>query len=451
MKIFTKKEYKGYHVYTLTSQTMSETTQNSFVLKLVFSGLIVLLSFVPSQWLLSLVGEREEIRQYAITEVSGKWGDTQTIDGPVLTIPYTYEQKDADGNTKTLTNYAYFLPDELDIQGAVVTENRSRGIYDISVYETELVVTGKFGAINLAELGIADKNALLNSASLLLGLTDMQGLEQEVTLTWDGTSTVFDPGVPDKNVIENGMSVSTPIQAGKEYSFQINLAIKGSTGLYFSPVGRTTSVALTSDWQNPSFDGAFLPESHEIGEAGFTANWNILYLNRNYPQQWIGDSYGISSSEFGVELFVPADSYQKISRSVKYMVLFVFLTFFTFFFIEVLGKKRIHPIQYMLVAMALMLFYLLLLSLSEHIGFEPAYLIATIGIVGMLGLYSKSILQSGKMAGMITLLFTVLYFFLYVILQLADYSLLIGSILLFLVLAAVMYITRKVNWYDTLA
>ncbi|KKT01406.1 MAG: Inner membrane CreD family protein, inner membrane protein [Candidatus Peregrinibacteria bacterium GW2011_GWF2_43_17] len=430
---------------------MPDSTQNSFVLKLVFSGLVVILAFIPSQWLLSLVGEREDIRQNAIVEVSGKWGDLQVVNGPLLSIPYSYEQKDADGNVKVTTNYAYFLPDELNTEGSVTTENRSRGIYDISVYETELVITGKFENLDFEELGIAEKDMLWEDASLLLGLTDMQGIEQEVTLTWNGTSGIFNPGVPDKDVIDNGMSISTPIQSGTAYSFQINLDLKGSTGLYFSPVGRTTTVEITSDWRNPSFDGAFLPESHEIGESGFTANWNILYLNRNYPQQWVGNAYNLANSEFGVELFVPADSYQKISRSAKYMVLFVFLTFFVFFFIEVLGKKRIHPIQYMLVAMALILFYLLLLSLSEHLGFDAAYLIATIGIAGMLGAYSKSILQSKKMAGMITLFFTALYLLLYVILQLADYSLLIGSILLFMVLAIVMYITRKVDWYNSLA
>ncbi|MBI2589413.1 inner membrane CreD family protein, partial [Candidatus Berkelbacteria bacterium] len=204
---------------------------------------------------------------------------------------------------------------------------------------------------------------------------------------------------------------------------------------------------LKSNWGAPSFSGAFLPDTREITKNSFEASWKILDLNRGYPQSWLGSTYNIYSSASGVKLLAGVDGYDKATRSAKYALLVVVLTFLVFFFAEVFNRKKIHPIQYILVGLAMVLFYVLLISISEIAGFGAAYIISSIATVGLITLYSKSVLAHGKMALTQGSILAFLYLFIYIILQLEDYALIIGSVLLFSILAAVMYLSRKVNWY----
>src|SRR5690606_38349357 len=185
------------------------------------------------------------------------------------------------------------------------------------------------------------------------------------------------------------------------YNFSLSLDLKGSEFLYFVPVGKETNINVTSAWQNPSFDGAFLPDQREIGDNGFTANWKVLHLNRNFPQQWTGSGYQISSAAFGVNLLLPIDSYQKSMRSVKYAILFIGLTFLIFFFIEMLHKKSVHPFQYVLIGLALCIFYTLLVSISEYSNFNIAYLVASIMTIGLVTAYTYSVFDSKKLAALV--------------------------------------------------
>ena len=231
------------------------------------------------------------------------------------------------------------------------------------------------------------------------------------------------------------------------YRFSFDVELKGSQQLYFTPVGKETDVVLNSDWQTPKFDGAFLPDQHKTDKAGFKAHWNILNLNRNYPQSWTGSSYKLRDSSFGVDLKLPVDNYQKSHRSIHYAILFIGLTFLVFFFIEIFQASGIHPIQYILVGIALVVFYTLLLSISEHIRFNYAFILSALATVALISMYVRAILGSLKMSLFIAGLLSMLYLFIFVIIQLEDLALLIGSIGVFVILGLVMYFSRKIDWY----
>ena len=239
----------------------------------------------------------------------------------------------------------------------------------------------------------------------------------------------------------------------KAYAFSIPLKLNGSGYLKFEPVGKETTVALESGWSSPSFEGDFLPDQREIRPEGFSASWKVLDLNRNYPQQWKGAEYSFGtgnhpSAHFGVRLVQTVDEYAKTERSSKYAILVIGLTFLIYFFYETLRRFHIHPFQYLLVGLALSVFYLLLLSLSEHLGFNTAYAVATAATIGLITVYSAGVFKNLRMTVQLTLLLGLIYGFIFIVLQLEDYALLTGSIGIFAALAAVMYYSRNVDWYN---
>lgn len=294
---------------------------------------------------------------------------------------------------------------------------------------------------------------LWDDAFISVNISDMRGIKEYVELQWGEQAILFEPGIKrGNNLFESGISVRIPIASGNlsdgvDYAFQ--LIFKGSEALNFLPLGKTTRVSLRSSWSNPSFDGAFLPVQHQIDSNGFSADWQVLDLNRNYPQIWVENvsQRTVFSSSFGVNLYTPVDIYTQTTRAAKYMIMFIGLTFLVFFLVEIFSSKKIHPIQYLLIGFSLCIFYLLLLSLSEHINFGLAYLLASLSVVILIGAYVRSALEK-KVIPLITVgMLAILYGFLYILLQNQDYALLIGSVGLFLILAAVMYLTRNVNWY----
>jgi len=241
-------------------------------------------------------------------------------------------------------------------------------------------------------------------------------------------------------VIINETVVSSPI------SFSSRISLNGSEQLLFTPVGKQTTVTIQSTWPDPSFTGNQLPDSSSISEKGFQARWKSLSHTRNFPQAWKDDTYNLSSASFGADLFIPVNGYQKTMRSVKYAILCILLSFTAFFLIETNNKKSIHPVHYALIGFALILFYTLLLSFSEYIGFNRAYAIATAATVGLITWFVKGLLQSMKLSILLSIVLVLLYSYIFTILQLQDYALLLGSVGLFLTLAVVMYYSRKVQW-----
>ncbi len=402
--------------------------------------------------LTSLIYERQALRDSAVEEVSSKWGGQQEIGGPVLSIPYTVITRDSKGNEESSIAYAHFLPENLQITGSMTPEKRYRGIFMVMLYNAKLHVTGKFSAPDLAALNVSESNYRFQDASICIGISDMKGINENISFKVADTVYSFHPGLPMHDIFSSGASFELPIDLKSSFDFSFDLNLNGSTSISFLPLGKETKVELQSPWNSPSFEGSFLPDQRDITDKGFTASWKVLHLNRNYPQQGLGNFISENdpqnASPFGVRLVVPIDEYQKTNRSVKYCLMFIVITFITFFFIEVLNKKRIHPIQYLIVGLSICLFYVLLLSISEHLKFDYAYLIGSVSILGLISFYIWNIFKSVFLTTLFTMILALLYGFFYSLLQLEDFALLLGSIGLFAILATIIYLTRKIDWYS---
>lgn len=432
---------------------------SSISFKLVIIGFLILLLLIPAAWIKSLIREREQTRNSVVNEIGTKWGTQQTITGPVFSVPYYTYLKDDDKIVKQI-EYAHFLPNTLNINGDLDPEIRYRSIYKVITYNSNLGVDGVFPFPDFSEWNINENDILWKDAFVSIGITDMRGIQKEINVIWNGKEYSANPGIETKDVISSGVSTRIPISLESKtdsFTFSFKLNLNGSEKLYFSPLGKTTKVNIKSDWSTPSFNGAFLPDERTIDENGFTAEWEILHLNRNYPQKWRGkneiqNNYTsvnpVDESSFGVNLLFSVDNYQKTMRSAKYAIMFITLTFLVFFFIEVTNRKRrVHPIQYLLVGLGLSIFYSLLLSLSEQIPFVWAYIISGGAIIGLITAYSGSIFKSVKTTLVMSVFLTLIYTFLFIVLQQEDYALLLGSIGLFIILAVVMFASRNIDWY----
>ena len=284
-------------------------------------------------------------------------------------------------------------------------------------------------------------------------MSDLRGIKENVEIKWGNQSLKVEPGTRIPNTVESGVTVPLPdIEAltGQDQDFQFQLHIQGSQNLSFIPLGKTTNAHLNSVWPSPGFDGSFLPDSREVTSEGFTADWKVLELNRNFPQTWLGvySSLVFEQSAFGVSLIKTVDDYRKSERSVKYALLTIALTFLVFFLVEILNKRRIHPFQYALVGLALSIFYILLVSVSEHSNFDIAYTVSFVAIILMVGLYARRLFNSLKLSSLLSFCLTGIYGFIFITLQLEDYALLMGSIGLAVILALTMYLTRNIDWYN---
>ncbi|OVE77031.1 cell envelope integrity protein CreD [bacterium F11] len=424
--------------------------RTSVTIKFITAGFLILILLIPSAMIRSLIIEREARRNEAIGEISSTWGKSQTLGGPILSVPYRKTEVNQKGKLVSVTKYAHFLPTSLNINSTVDTEVRYRGIYEAILYNTKVNIAGEFPSPDFKEWDIEAKDILWESAYFSIGIPDMRGIKKPIKLNWGKDLIALNPGLQKESQYLSGVSGRIPLKgsgnSAESTSFSLSVDLNGSASLYFVPTGKVTTVSLTSSWKDPSFQGAFLPEKRNIHEKGFEAEWRVLHFNREYPQKWLDAVYDLSLSRFGIDFLIPVDHYRNTQRSTKYAVLFIFLTFVVFFFIEFLGKRRLHPMQYLLVGSAVVLFYLLLLSLSEHMPFVVAYIIAGVGTIGLIGGYTKGVFANKKITMIVTSVMTLLYFFLYCLLQLQDYSLLIGTAGLFSTLAIIMYLTRKINW-----
>ena len=426
--------------------------RNSVTLKLLSMGILMLLLLIPAAMIQELIYEREFTRQAAISEVSSKWGNAQTLAGPVLIIPYNVYRTTEDDRVVETTAYAYFLPETLRVEGKVTPETRYRGLYEVVVYTTTMSYAGHFAPPDFSDWDIDPKDILWDDATLAVGISDLRGINESIKLRWNNAPFDVDPGVEPRTVIDAGVSVPVPVSAtppesGRyDVAFEVNL--NGSDGLHFVPLGKETRVHLASSWSTPSFNGAFLPDTRTVTEEGFAADWRVLHLNRNYPQQWRGGGVDLDESAFGVNLLLPVDQYQKSMRAAKYAILVIAFTFLTFFLTEVRNReKRAHPFQYILVGLALCLFYALLVSLSEHVTFNAAYALAGFATIGAVTTYTRSIFKTRSLSLLTGLVLSVLYGFVFIILQLEDYALLVGTVGLFVALSLTMYLTRNIDWY----
>ncbi len=432
-------------------EKVSSLIKNSVTLKLVTITILMLLLLIPAVLIEEIIFEREQLNQEVVDEVSFKWGHKQQINGPILTIPVIYEYEEEEKKT-IYTRYWHLLPEDLKIDGEVIPKKLNRGIYEVVVYKSRVDVSGSFYLSQKPDPQDL-KEIRYNEAFLTIGITDPRGIKSQIDLNWNGDNLLIDPGSRLSELIYSG--VTAQIQNLREnlnqkLTFDFALDLNGSQNISFVPLGKITDVQLRSSWASPSFNGSFLPDSREVNETGFTASWSILQLNRNYPQSWIGNSHNepMKNSSFGVDLILPLDDYQKSMRSVKYAVMTIALTFLIFFLVEIRNKKKIHPFQYALVGLALCLFYILLVSISEHTDFNLAYIVSAAGTILMISLYSLSVFRRFDQSLILIAALVGIYGFLFFTLQLADYALLMGSIGLSIILALTMYFTRNINWYN---
>lgn len=431
-------------------EKVNHMIRNSIMLKLLIITTLMLLLLIPASMIQSIIHEREQMNNNAIDEVSSKWANGQQVNGPILSIPLVYEYE-KEGKLYRKTEILKVLPETLNINGKIDPEKLRRGIYEVVVYKSDLALNGDFDldldidSTNLKE--IQYHNAYLN-----VGISDLRGIKNQIQFHWGNKNLQVEPGTKLSTLLPTGINIKVPDlkeMIGKKVDFRFKLDLQGSQNLSFIPLGSSTEVNLQSAWNSPSFNGNFLPDARSVNDSGFNAQWSILQLNRNFPQAWTENvgSQTLQSASFGMDLLLPLDDYQKSLRSAKYAGMTIALTFLIFFLVEVLNQRKIHPLQYALVGISLILFYTLLVAISEHSNFNLAYGISTLGIVAMISLYSISIFKKAKVVLLLTLILGGIYGFLFVTLQMADYALLMGSIGLSLILGGTMYFTRNINWY----
>ena len=428
--------------------------RNRIVLKSFWIGILVLILLIPTLLINGLINERQGRKNDAVAEISSRWAAAQTVTGPVIGIPYIETVQTNSGGTESQKRWAYFLPAKLDIRARIVPEERYRGIYKVIVYTTELQIKCHYDSLHLQELDLPAAKMLWSEAAVFFDLTDLRGLKEETSLRLESHSGTADLNlVPAKIVTDQfKTALSAPLPswlaaaAGGPLDLSSTLPLKGTGTMSFVPDGSETKVEASSSWRDPSFTGSSLPDVRAIHDSGFVADWRVLSLNRNFPQQWKGSTFDLTPSSFGVGLIVPVDTYQQTTRCVKYAILIIILTFTAFFLIEWVYQRPIHSLQYLLVGFALCVFYTLLLSFSEYIGFNIAYGIAALATIGLITWYVGSMLRSGKMSAFVCCLLAVQYGFVFTLIQLRDYALLLGSVGLFLTLALVMYFSRKIKW-----
>lgn len=419
-----------------------QTFMQSNTAKIMMVGFLTLILLIPLVFVQNLITERSQRQKEVVDETTAKWGGEVFCYGPVLKVPYY------DKTTKSLET-AYFFPDQLNTMTDVkMARELKRSIYKANVFTAGITFDGQFSNPNFNGLSIPAENIRWNETQVVLRTTNLSSINSEVKINVNGQNLTFEPVTSDKpsDSIATLESARFPITALSGQRFKMHLSYNGSHAIRFVPVGKTTKASMTGDWNSPSFTGNFLPGTQQIDKNGFSAQWNILHFNRPFNQQQFGALPDLSKYAYQVDLITPVDEYQQNERASKYGFLVIGLTFLVFFLIQSISKINIHIFQYTMIGIALVLFYTLLISITEHSSFTVAYAIAGTAIVAMITTYSLSILKNRKFPMLIGGALSLIYAFLFVIIQLEDYALLVGSIGLFAILAAVMYFSRKIDW-----
>lgn len=435
-------------------------------------GVLTLLLLIPASLVWLLVSEREDRARDVAREIAQTWGGSQRIIGPFITVPYEFEETrlvDNEETTTTIRSEAVFLPDDLNINAQATTEIRSRGIFDVTVFTTDIALSGTFAAPDARAITPDPARFLWSQARLSVGMSSVRAIRNAVTLDIGEESRDFEPSLGLSNAIRVTGGFDQPRERGqaanlsgihvpnlftgipRAFDFTINLSLNGSEALFFTPAARNSFAAIGSNWEHPSFTGAALPESSAIepGE-GFSASWRVPHLARSVPVAFPldGNSFfdRLGQDAFGVRFFQPVDYYASVDRALKYAILFIGIVFMSVFVIEVRTGKRVHVVQYVFVGLALVLFYILLLSLAEHLGFLKAYLIAGGATASLIGAYCARSLESNAYGALVVALIAIVFGVLYLFLRLEDYALLAGSLFAFCVLAITMFTTQKIDW-----
>jgi inner membrane protein len=410
--------------------------------KMIMVGILTLVLIIPLALVQELIVERSQRQKEVITETTAKWGNSVYFYGPILKVPYKDPMSGAN-------NYAYFFPETLNNKTEVtMVKPLERSIYKSNVFTTKMQFDGNYTTPNFASKSIPAENIYWNRAKILIRTTNLKSLKDEVKMKIGNQNLAFESVASSTNdsieSLETNYFDYQSLQ--NEAKFNFTISFNGSKQVKMVPIGKTTDAKMTSNWNSPNFNGNFSPISRDITDKGFEANWKILHFNRPFAQGYFDILPELGKYAFAVDFITPVDEYQQSERASKYGFLVIGLTFLIFFLIQSISKINIHIFQYSMIGIALIMFYTLLISITEHSSFSFAYLIAGASVIVMISLYSISILKDKKFPMFIGASLSVLYTIIYVIIQLEDYALLVGSIGLFLILAAVMYFSRKIEW-----
>jgi len=437
----------------------SNWMRNSITARMLVVGFLLLVLLIPLEFVKSLINERAYRQEEVVREINEKWGNEVLLSGPILKIPYKvifeekiFNEKSNSYYTKTKESIenAYFFPDKLNIISQVDTKPLNRSIYESVVYSATIDVKGNFPKIDFSDTDIAEENILWEKATVILKTSNLKGIKTTpvVNLASEALSMTPQYSTEYLNTIQSNYIANAKEIFAAPLPFSFDLKINGSESLKFLPIGKETDATMQSNWHSPSFDGNFLPEdtNKEISKDGFTASWRILQINRQFEQSFFGHLPDLSASAFGTKLIIPVDEYQKSERTAKYGFMVIGLTLLVFLLIQLVSKIYIHPFQYVMIGLALVMFYTLLISISEHSNFFKAYAIAAVSVLALITVYSRAILKGFKFPLLICASLASLYGFIYVIIQLENYALLVGSIGLFLILAIIMFASRRIDW-----
>jgi inner membrane protein len=431
--------------------------RTSAIHKLAVMAALFVVMLVPVFLIYSLVHERTGRRDEAAGVISDEWGHPQLLSGPVLSVPFSYTIERPNAPQETVTDRAVFLPDLLQVDVALAPEIRTRSLFGVPVYRAALRLAGHFKTPDVSAIFSGTPDIQWKEARVSLAVSDPRGIAGPVGFLWNGAEQSVTPGVADSSLGAAGIGASVPgLGSGEaaELPFVLTLELNGTKSLQLLPLGNDTTVAMRSTWQHPGFQGAPLPYRHTIDSGGFTADWRVPYFGRGFPSVWRAGAMNrdqlaksVDTAAFGVTLVQPVDIYQQTTRAVKYAALFIVMTFVIAFLWEIIGGVLVHPIQYIFIGFALCLFYVLLLAISEHAGFDTAYVSAAAPTVMLIAWYWQWVVQARGRAALMLAALSALYSYLYLLLRLEDYALLAGALGLFAMLAAVMFLTRRVDWY----
>lgn len=452
------------------TSAVKNMASDTLFLRIAAGLLLILASLVPLGFVSELVKERGALYESVAGRMTDEWSGPQQISGPVLSIPYEYTDFVIDKveNRKTgeirnekrpitSTRHLLILPDKLEINTDLDAKELSRGIYKVPIYSSKSRLAGSFKWPDLTPLSHAPQKFIWNKAVLVFLVSGAKGIEAGTALNWNGAAADLLPGSgagvigPSYEAVHARLNLSEDFQ-NQPVSFDLALNLRGSRSVSFAPTGKESLVRLQANWGAPSFQGKILPSSREITATNFKAEWNVTHLSRSYEgvqslipgasEAFIGQLAGFN---FGANLFRPVDLYVLLERTIKYGVMFIALTFFSIFIIEFASGARLHWLQQLIIGAALSMFYLCVLAFSEHIPFGQAYGIGVGLITGIIGCYAwiamGRFLYGAALGGIMLALYTVLYS----ILQMEDYALLIGTLLLLVFLVLGMYFTRNMG------
>ena len=414
-------------------------------------GLLILLLLIPLAMIEQRVLERGERRNEAAAGVAQAWGQSQSLAGPMLRLPYTVHW--SEGNqVRSRSGWLVLPPHRLDVDARLDSQVRRRGIFEVPVYRARATLRGDFVLPELDGLGLSASDVDFSRAELMIGIAEPGALTADSRASVADQDVVLEPAA--QSLGTQGVHAQLPqgVSAASLLSgvpFQMTLGLNGSTAFSIAPVARETVLSLSSDWPHPSFTGKGLPTQSRIESSGFEASWSRSHLGRGYPPVWLDDQVTrelIDASAFGVELCVPIDPYRMAERIAKYGALLLLLSFAAVWVMELLGGRPLHPVQYLLLGGSLCLFGLLQLALAEHLGFAVAFCLAAAAVVLQASWYTRVATGSTRRAFALGGLLSGWFGYLYVVLQAEDLAFLLGALALFAALTAVMWSTRKVNW-----